>query len=46
MTSSYESINDKSIHNKLPVTGYINTLPVSQRFRFPVFNYYGMRKRY
>ena len=40
MTSSYESINE------LPVTGYINTLPVSQRFRFPVFNYYDMRKRY
>ena len=30
-----ESVTDKIIHNKLPVTGYINTLPV--------FNYYGMR---
>ncbi|BFK61323.1 hypothetical protein I260019D6_06320 [Dorea longicatena] len=32
-----ESVTDKTIHNKLPVTGYINTLPV--------FNYYDMRKR-
>ncbi len=31
-----ESVTDKTIHNKLPVTGYINTLPV--------FNYYDMRK--
>jgi len=23
-----ESVTDKTIHNKLPVTGYINTLPV------------------
>ena len=30
-----ESVTDKTIHNKLPVTGYINTLPV--------FNYYDMR---
>ena len=32
-----ESVTDKTIHNKLPVTGYINPLPV--------FNYYDMRKR-